>query len=274
MGKVNYEEALKQQNTFNDGPYIQRFFLSDDKDEAVVRIMHNDASTFDVVVSHNVQTNGKYRDINCERDFTDPVSKCPLCEAGNKSRSRMYIHLLQYTKNDNGEVEVIPKVWDRSVSYAEKLVSYLDNYGPLSDIVCKIIRHGAKGSMQTTYEIVPNLSPKIYTDDVYVKDETLFEGYNSVGTVVWTKSIADMQYYVQHGDFPQKTQQGETTEESSPLDVKVEAPVPPTAEPVAAPVNSSTTGTTPVNPQVRTTNSTPPWERSASTAVERPRRQY
>lgn len=275
MGKVSYEAAKQHQETYNnDRPYIGRFYLSDDNDEAVVRILHDDIDSFDIVASHNVQTNGKYRDINCVRDFSEPVSNCPLCAMGNKARVRMYIHLLQYDKDEQGNITCTPKVWDRGIDYREKLKSYLENYGPLSDIMCKIIRHGAKGDMQTKYEFVPNLSPVNFPPELYVKDESHFDDYNSIGTVVWAKSKEDMEFYAQNKEFPQRQQN--VVEESSPLDVTPEAPVTPPAT-SAPPVVTPPVPSTPVAPvaQPATDRSTvPPWERSSANGVSRPVRQY
>ena len=202
MGKVDYSTALTQANT-GSGNYVQRFSLADDKDEAIVRIMHDDTRSFDIISSHNLQVNNRYRDVNCLRDFGEPVSKCPLCDAGMKPRTRIYIHLIQYTKDDMGNIVAVPKVWDRNINYAEKLSAYIDNYGPLSDMICKIIRHGEKGSLQTTYEIIPNLSKVNYPDNVYVKDTSYFENFDPIGSVVWSKSADDMRTYIATGDFPQ-----------------------------------------------------------------------
>lgn len=207
MAKMSYEEATQvQAQQYNDNGYIPRFYLDDDGHEAVVRIMHDALEDFDIVGSHQVKTRGKDRDIDCIRGVTDPLSTCPFCAADMRIRTRMYIHLLVYTVNEQNQVVVEPRVWDRHIDYREKLKSYIENYGPLSDMVCKIVRHGAKGDTGTFYDIIPALSRDIYPDNVYVKDPTPFAEYSSVGTVVWTKSAQDMQFYVQNGEFPQRQQ--------------------------------------------------------------------
>ena len=63
-------------------------------------------------------------------------------------------------KGSNGEMIPVPKVWERSATFAYKLISYLNNFGPLEDVMCKIIRHGKPGDMKTDYEIIPNLNKK------------------------------------------------------------------------------------------------------------------
>lgn len=277
MGTVSYSDALKHQETnfSSDIPYVGRFFLENDKDEAVVRILHDSADSFDVVISHNVMTKGKYRDISCLRDYSAPIADCPFCASGMKPRARMYIHLLEYTNDATGGVVVTPKVWDRHIGYAEKLLAYLDNYGPLSDIMCKIIRHGAKGDMQTVYEIVPNLSPKLYPDDIYVKDTSGFEGYKSVGSVVWTKSRDAMEFFVANNEFPAAVTSTTTAEEPNALDVEKTETQPMTQYVANVPTAQPSQNTpAPVVVAANTASRIPPWERSKASNVDKPIRTY
>ena len=151
---------------------IGYFQLKNDGDEAIVRFIYDSTAQFDIYTTHTVSTPTiKFGKVNCLRDSaSDPISKCPLCEAKEKLSQTFCVFMLQYTSGSHGEVEVKPVVWQRPMMFAQKLKSYIDNYGPLSDIICKIIRHGAAGNKQTEYEVVPNLSKAIFRDDIYVKD--------------------------------------------------------------------------------------------------------
>ena len=115
------------------------FTLKDDGDEAIVRFMHDDTASFEILGTHQIKVNGKFRRINCIRNPQDPISSCPFCEGGEKLEYRFFIHLLQYTNNPDGTVSVEPKVWERSISYANKMREYIMNYGPMSDTAGQVI---------------------------------------------------------------------------------------------------------------------------------------
>ena len=203
MANLSFNEVNFDSNT-NNPNQIGFFNLSNDGDEAVVRFMQDTVESFDIVSVHDIKLGNKYRKINCLRNPSDPITSCPLCARGDKLSNRIFIKLIEYVKNEDGTVTALPRVWERSVNYAKTLRSYIDNYGPLSDIICKIIRHGASGSMQTTYEIVPNLNKAIYPDNVYVKITEPFEGYKALGRVVLDRDFNDMKSFVDTGVLPEK----------------------------------------------------------------------
>ena len=188
------------------GPQVGFFTLKNNGDEAIVRFMHDDTNSFEILGTHQIRVNGKFRRINCIRNPQDPISACPFCESGEKLDYRFYIHLLQYTNNPDGTVSVEPKVWERSISYANKLREYITNYGPMSDVICKIVRHGEPGDMKTEFEIIPNLNKQIYRDDVFVKKPELFDGYKALGRVVLDRSKEDINVYLNTGNFPMNEQ--------------------------------------------------------------------
>ena len=186
-------------------PQVGFFQLKNDGDEAVVRFMCDSTKDFEIFTTHTTPTaNNKYMKVNCLREATDPVSKCPLCESkAYKLTQTFCITLIQYEKQADNTIVATPKVWARPISFAQKLKSYIDNYGPLSDVICKVIRHGA--GLQTEYEVVPNLSKAIFRDDLYVKDTTPFKDYTALGKVVANKSADDMRVYLETKAYPVKT---------------------------------------------------------------------
>lgn len=211
MAKVNFNnvDEIEAQTQGNGGPGsdVGFFTLRNDNDEAVVRFMCDSTDDFEILTVHDVQIGSKYRKVNCIRDPREPLDNCPLCKSGARINNRFFIKLLQYDKVTDpatGMVRVVPKamMWERSTAYAKTLKSYLDNYGPLSDIICKIIRHGKAGDMQTTYEIVPNLSKAVYKDEIYVKDTNLFGDFEAFGTVVMDRTADEMNYFLASGEFP------------------------------------------------------------------------
>ena len=211
MAKVdfnNMQDDSAYSTTNNSGNDIGFFTLRNDNDEAIVRFMCDSVEDFEILTVHDIKVGDKFRKINCIRDFKDPVENCPLCASGTKINQRFFIKMIQYNKSqDNaGNVIVTPKavVWERSTAYAKTLKSYLDNYGPLSDVICKVIRHGKAGDMQTTYEIVPNLNKNIYKDEIYVKDATLFGDFNAFGTIVMDRTYDEIMQFQMTGQFPQR----------------------------------------------------------------------
>lgn len=192
MGQINYsqyeaEHALNNEQSKVQRPRIAYFALSNDGDEAIVRFMINDPSDFDIVDVHTATINGKQRKVNCIRDAKDDLSKCPFCEEQKPVQRRFYIHLLEYTRGENGEVIATPKIWERSSSYITTLKNLCQEYGPLSDNIFKIKRNGAPGSVDTTYSILFG-NPNMYSSSVYKKDENAFKEVKALGTCVFDYS--------------------------------------------------------------------------------------
>lgn len=207
----NLSETAQQSQQNNS--QVGFFSLKNDGDEAIVRFMHDDTDSFEILGTHPIRVNGRFRRINCIRNPHDPISACPFCESGENIEYRFFIHLLQYTNNSDGTVSIEPKVWERSISYANKLREYLNNYGPMSDIICKIVRHGKPGDMKTEYEIIPNLNQQIYKPDVFKKVTDLFDDYKALGRVVLDRSLEDIKVFLNTGDFPMQEQTEEKKSE-------------------------------------------------------------
>lgn len=225
MAKVNFnsldEAEFSSGSGANNGNDVGFFTLKNDNDEAVVRFMCDSTDDFEILTVHDVQLGQRYRKVNCIRDPREPLDNCPLCKSGAKISNRFFIKLIQYTRvvdPATGAQSIVPQpmVWERSTSYAKTLKSYLDNYGPLSDIICKIIRHGKAGDMQTTYEIVPNLSKSVFPDEVYVKDPTLFGTFEAFGTIVMNKTYEEMEHFLVQGEFPIREKKQDTAQTQTP----------------------------------------------------------
>ena len=196
MGKINWNDfqaraAEMEARQASNGPRVGFFTLKNDGDEAIVRIMHDTPEDFDILAVHQTQVDGRFRNVSCLRSPSDPMDMCPFCQANKKLSTKLYIHMLEYVRDENNQIVAQPKVWERSTAYAKQLAEYISEYGPLSDMIFKIKRNGAKGSMDTTYTIIP-ANPKLYSDEVYVKDASLLEGYQALGHAVMDKNYEDM----------------------------------------------------------------------------------
>lgn len=205
MAKVTFEEATEMQHA-NNSNYVASFALKNDGDEALVRFMHDDVSSFDIVTTHNVTINGKFRSVNCLRGPRDPMENCPLCASGANTQNVMFIHLIEYQTDERGQIVPVPKVWSRGLSYATRIKSLINEYGPLSQCLFKIHRNGAAGSRDTSYDIL--FAPdRIYPSQNYPIPEGAFKDYSATGTIVLDKSFEDLTVFVNTGRMPEATQE-------------------------------------------------------------------
>ena len=199
MAQITFDQI----NVGNDNQSNVGFFnLKNDGDEAIVRIMHDSTASFDLVTTHPIKLGDKYRRVSCIRDPREPLENCPMCKSGSKVQQRMYIHLIQYTKDDQGKIIPEAKIWERSASYAVTIKNLIDEYGPLSDCIFKVRRNGKAGSMDTTYAILYG-NPQVYRNEMYPKDESLFEGFSVIGTMVLDKNFEELSEFLATGAFPQ-----------------------------------------------------------------------
>ncbi len=265
MAKVNFNnlDDAEMNNVGNggNGNDVGFFTLKNDNDEAVVRFMCDSTDDFEILTVHDVQIGQRYRKVNCIRDPREPLDNCPLCKSGTRISNRFFIKLIQYnrvTDPNTGVQSIVPQamIWERSTAYAKTLKSYLDNYGPLSDIICKIIRHGKAGDMQTTYEIVPNLSKTVFPDEAYVKDPTLFGTFEAFGTIVMDRTYEEMAQFLATGEFPARQAAPQADASAAPANVPAgvaprtydAAPVAPQYQAPAAPQYSAPAPVTNVPP--------------------------
>lgn len=248
MANIDYSQIKIGSNNENS---IGFFGLKNDQDEAIVRIMHDSVESFDIVTTHPIQINGKYRRLNCIRDPREPIENCPVCAAGDKIQQRIYIHLINYTRDDDGNIVGKPCVWERSVSYARTLAGLINDYGPLSDCIFKIRREGASGDLKTTYAIT-YCRPEVYNPNVYVKPENAFDGYRAVGNVVFDKNFDELVYYVTTGSLDMPNQNAQSV-------------------PTVTPINNATMQYT---PPVQNTADVPWEQNNVTTPIQRPIRRY
>lgn len=199
MAQISYEEVKANDNDFAVG----FFSLKHDGDEAIVRILCDQVSDLDIMTVHAItvgQSAFPNREVSCLRTPHDPLDNCPLCANGEKVKQRVYIKMLQYDPNTREPHAV---VWNRPAGqYVPQIKSYIDNYGPLSQICCKIIRHGS--GLETKYDIIPNLNPQIYNLNDYKLDVSDFEEFSVLGRMVYDKSADEIREFMTTGNFPQK----------------------------------------------------------------------
>lgn len=204
MAKISYEAFQKVQEEQDSGSGVGFFSLKNDGDEAIVRIMHDSPEDYDILSVHPIKVGDKYTKVECIDDNVHADS-CPLCRAeGVKLQYRFFVHMIQYVKDEQGNIVSKPVVWDRSArEMSTKLNALIQEYGPLSDCVFKVRRNGKAGEKTTTYEIMFG-NPNIYRSDLYPKDSVVFKGYSASGKQVMIKTADEMRHFLSNGTFPDK----------------------------------------------------------------------
>ena len=190
--KMQAEREQRQEVRQSQGPRVGFFSLRDDGDEAIVRFVYSDPSEFEVYTVHPVTIDGKFRKVNCINDLRLGIHSCPLCAAGVQLQQKFYIRLIEYTRDENGNIVPQPRVWERPASYMQILTNLFTEYGPLCDNVFKVKRSGARGDMQTTYSIMFG-NPSIYNEQLYPKDFTAFDNYSPLGTAILDRGELELQ---------------------------------------------------------------------------------
>ena len=189
MGRVSFNEMDNYKNEGN----ASYFRLKNDKEVAQVRFMYNGIDDVEGVAVHTVEVPGSQygKDVNCLRAYNEPLDECPLCKAGYKPKVKIFVPLYNLDANE-------VQIWSRSKAYGSTLSSICSRYakkGNLVNNVFEIERNGAKGDKQTQYK-----EYQIDNDDTELED--LPEAPDPIGTVVLDKSYEDLEYYVQHKEFP------------------------------------------------------------------------
>lgn len=168
------------------------FALKNDNEVARVRFMYNGIEDVSGYAVHEVTVDDKRRYVNCLREYNEPKSKCPFCEANNFQRAKVYIPLY-----DVDEDEV--KIWERGKNFIPKISALCARYSsadtPLVSHIFEIERHGKKGDTNTVYEIYETDS-----DDTRLED--LPEIPDVVGSIILDKSADEMREFLDTGRFP------------------------------------------------------------------------
>lgn len=183
MARFSYKDADKFGASKND-----YFSLKNDKDTAQVKFLYNTIDDVQGVSIHEIEVDGKRIDVECLTDPDNPNSVCPLCEAGYKVGTKIYVPVFDLRSKES-------KIWTRGKSFFSKLSSLCARYNPLVQQIFEIERAGKPGDRETTYEVFPMGT----LDNSRLED---YEINQPDGKCLFTKTVADMDYYLDHGRFP------------------------------------------------------------------------
>lgn len=162
------------------------FSLKDDKDTAIIRFLYNDINDVEGVACHSIEVDGKRVDVECLRAYNEPLSKCPLCEAGYKVDAKLFIPVYDENAKES-------KIWTRGKTFFNKLSGLCMRNNPLVATPFEIERQGKKGDPTTSYELYP-MTP----DNSRIED---FPEIKAEDIAFQTKTADELTYYLQTGMF-------------------------------------------------------------------------
>lgn len=207
MAKLDYDTFIKKEFKQGAGSFEQRdfkvsyFSLANDGDEAIVRFIYSSEAEFDIETVHVVEVEGKQRRVSCLRTGLEPLHMCPLCESGYRVYDKMYVKLIQYVPNDKGQIVAQGKVWERPAYFAKKIKALFKEYGDVSDVIFKVVRHGKKGDTKTYYDIL-FANPMVYKPEIYIKDFSAFKDFELNKVFFMEKTATEMREFIATGKFP------------------------------------------------------------------------
>lgn len=150
MSRININDIEKFEQTGGDTNFFNS--LKDDKDTAVIRLLHSDVDDLDIHAVHRVEvTNKDGKTINRYVGCLAPEGKpCPLCNSGNFRLIKIYLHLIH-----EGQY----KIWERGKTMIRKIEGLFPRYGRdvngLYGREFEVQRNGGKGDPKTSYEFYP-----------------------------------------------------------------------------------------------------------------------
>lgn len=203
MGNVSFSQLNFNSNNGGAQDDVRRlpYFAVGNGQSAMVRFMHASTDDFDLVKVHANEfttKNGKLirANVTCLADPTGiDMSGCPFCMNGEKVKTVMYVHLIEYVQTQNG-IEAQPKVWQRPFGFAQELATLINDYGDLRNCIFKVSRTGEK--LETKYSV--NYVPESrYDANVYGVSDAVykaFEGYDADGSATMKKTAAEMENFL------------------------------------------------------------------------------
>lgn len=187
MGRFRADEA----DNYGGNGGAGFFSLRNDKDVARVRFMYNSIDDVEGYAVHEVEIDGKKRYINCLREYNEPLSKCPFCEAKKHQAVKLFIPLYNVDEDRT-------QIWERGKKFFAKISSICARYASKDNLcshVFEIERNGKPKETTTTYEIY-----EVDRDETALED--LGEVQDPIGTIILEKSADDMSFYLENGYFP------------------------------------------------------------------------
>lgn len=195
MAKLNAKQAASFPSSGGRNSFLS---LQNDGDSAVVRFAYNTVDELCGCDSvHTIKNNqtDRYVTVDClKTDNSNPDSVCPLCAAGIKMQKTYY---LQVRNEETGEMQL----WQRGENFVLNtlvpiLSEYEDDGTPITGVPIKIVRKGAKGDLNTKYNLIPKqvdgMTLDQFPEDIDVRADGIIKEYD----------YNTLQNYIQTGQLP------------------------------------------------------------------------
>lgn len=133
--------AFKTVKNYNEEKFGGLFLLRNDGDSADVIFLYRNEDDVLVADTHYIKSADYSGYVHC------CGIGCPACQKGIRVQSKLFIPVFNITENK-------VQFWDRSMRFEPQLQKdVFENYPEPSNFVFRITRHGAAGSIDTTYQI-------------------------------------------------------------------------------------------------------------------------
>lgn len=176
-----------------NGNGLSFFSLKNDKDVARVRFLYNGAEDIEGYSIHRVQVGERERDVNCLRDYNDPIDKCPFCKAKLPVNAKLYVPIFN---EDTGEIQV----WGRGKTFYAQISGLCARYPNTVGRTFDIERNGKAGDTKTTYNFYPVEQDDTTIEDI-LDDVGLDKLPDPLGTIILDKTADEMESFLQTGSF-------------------------------------------------------------------------
>lgn len=193
MSRFNVQEA----DNYGGQGGAGFFSLKNNHEVANVRFLYDSVEDIEGFAVHELkdESGNKFSktNINCLREYGDPIENCPFCQSGKYPVKVKYFVPLFNQTTGRGEV------WERGRKFGNKLSALCSRYPHLVSHTFDIERNGEAGDQQTTYEIY-----ETGQDNATLNDFP--EPTSPLGGLVLDKSAEEMQYFLDRGVFPDDPQ--------------------------------------------------------------------
>lgn len=209
MARFNANDADKYGGQGGGG------FFSIDKDKGVkqVRFLYETVDDITGMSVHKIKLKNKDGDVkdryvNCLREYSDPMDKCPFCQEKKPTQARLLIPVYCI---DDDEVQI----WDRGKTMFQKLISVCEratrNGSSIVNHIFEVERNGKPKDKKTTYEIYD-----VDEDDTQLSDFELPEIFGRKGLVL-DKTAEEMEYFLDTDEFPPVEDDEDEEEDEKPV---------------------------------------------------------
>ena len=190
MPRVNIKDVDNYNTGGTGGGFLQ---LKEHRQKVRVRFMLEDIEDLNdyIYIVHTCKTKSGSEygtDVNCLREYNEPVDNCPLCAAGIKTSIKVFVPVWN-------EDEQKVQIWTRGKKMIEKLQSLMSRYKDFPSHIFEIERNGKPKDTGTTYEIY-----EVDQDDTTLDDLDELPKIEGVAFKEYTEE--DMEYFLEAGEFP------------------------------------------------------------------------